>query len=207
MMKQSYLLLISLFIILIFLLISHLSKNNIEQFDKNLIVNKTIIEKQKHFTDYLALSNGSLDAINDILQNVIDNNNSRLITFNPGFSPVIKTDINNDEINDYGQFLVLMMNKFVTYEKFYFIDVEPEYKIKTNNQTKMKFNINVKLVQPEDIEPILLKFAVILLTEKLYSEFDGFNINNEPLLDQLPFDIVPNEDITFIEEFTIINKK
>jgi len=203
MMEQSYLL-FSLLLIIGYLVYSYFKHNNNQQ--KETFQNEGPIDKIEYLNDYVALSNGSLVFIKNILDSVIERNNNgtRLLTFNPGLNPVINCEIIKQEFDDYGQFLVQMMNKQLPYNQFTFVNSEPIYKIRTDNQTKMKFYITTNYtLLTDDLIPFTL--LVVLLNEKLYSEFNWFD--NSASLDQLPFDIVPEEGKTYIETFDIHTKK
>lgn len=184
--------------------------NNIEDATTQIVTNEEGSCLANHkYTDYdfATLQNGTLQKIKEILQNVIDQNNcdTRMIDFNPTYSPVTKCELEQNEFDDYGKYLVHMMNTQISYTCFKFISAEPEFKIKTDRQTKIQFYINVDHKHPGSKEKIHFRFLVVLLNEKLYSEFNGFN--EEPTAEQLPFDIVPDEGKTYIEVFTISNVK
>lgn len=158
--------------------------------------------------DYATLSNGSLQKINEIMQNVIDTNNcgARLITFNSGLSPVTKVELDKKECDEYSEFIITMMNNNIMYKCFTFISSEPGYKVKTENQVKMQFHINALYKHPDSVnDEIMFRFLLILLNDNPYCEYNNFN--EEPTADQLPFDIVASEGKTYIEVFAIDNKR
>lgn len=169
-------------------------------------VSKTIDELGQRFDnyDYSTLNNGSLQLINETLQTVIDKNNSdsRLLTFNPCLQPVIQSEINIKEFTDFGNFLIDELNNSSTYKCYTFIDVKPDYKIKTDSQVKMQFHIYALYKHPSYDDEIILQFLVVLISEQFYSEWGKME---EPTLEQLPFDIVPASGKTYIE--TLMLKK
>jgi hypothetical protein len=187
------------------------SASTIDNFDNivsdNIIIRDGKVKNKYNNYDYATLSNGSIQKINEIIQSVVDNNNcgGRLIMFNPGLSPIIRCEIERKEFDEYGEFLVIMMNNNITYKCFTFVSSEPEYKIKTENQVKMQFHINVLYKHPDnENDEIMLRFLVVLLNDNPYCEYGNFN--EEPTAEQLPFDIVASEGKTYIEVFTMDEK-
>lgn len=154
--------------------------------------------------DYNILNNGSLEIIKEMLQKVIDNNNinSKLIIFNTRLNPILKCDIDFREFNDYGLYLVKMLNETSKYKCFKFANVTPIYKIKADLQIKHQFILSVLYNYPSNNEVIKLKFLVVILYEQLYSESSKFFY--EPTVDQLPCDIVKGESSTYIDTFTLL---
>lgn len=157
--------------------------------------------------NYASLGNGSIQKINEITQQVIDrtNINSKVIFFNEGLQPIEKHALNQDEFDEYGKFLVKMLNSVMDYTCFKFVNAVPIQKVTTHNQTKHQFRINTLYKHPDDKEYMPLSFIAIILHEQSYSECG--EICGEQTIHVLTPDYVKGTGSTYIDTFMLLPEK
>ena len=197
---------------------NHSDKETFYEDAQHQIVTDNVIEKNGIYEDYeninfknnyATLGNGSVQKINEIAQQVIDrvNINSKLIIFNQAIQPVENCKINQQEFDDYGKFLVDMLNKVMDYTCFKFINVIPTSKLKTLNQKKHTLTLNELYNHPDDThldnkKPLHLSFVTSILFEQSYTEC-GEICGEQTSLTLTP-DYVEGSGQTYIDAFMLL---
>lgn len=137
--------------------------------------------------NYSKLKNGSIQVINTLTNQVIDqvNSKSKIIRFNFANQPITEEKIVLEEFEDYGKFIVEMLNTNMEYKCFSLVSIEPLRKTKCPSQIKYQMLINCAYKHPDDKEIIPIQLALVLLWEKGYSECKNFCEKGE-------FDLTPD---------------
>lgn len=126
------------------------------------------------------ISNSSIQLLNEILSNTKfkANQNSMIINFNPGLKQVASLYIKQEDIIEYGKYLVGLMNSVATIgNSFTFVKVNPIQKEQFENQLRVSFTIETKYKYPKTNNPSLeiapsdftLIINTVILFEKSYT--------------------------------------
>lgn len=185
-----YFIIVSLIVLVFYVYYYFYIKENVEDFFDQAIsqatTNNLIIEKDKEgkeFFDnmafnynYASLSNGSLQKINEIIQQTTDkiNSNGTIIHFNQGIQPLTECIIDPDEFDDITNCIINSMNSVLDYKCFTIIGTHPIKKIKCPKQTKYQMLIDTVYKHPEQNEFIDLTFIAIIIHDEGYYECEHF---------------------------------
>jgi len=184
-------------------------ENNQEQNVTDNVIKKDEIygtlENTNFMYNYATLKNGSIQKINEITNQVIDrsNQNSKMLFFNEGLQPVEKSELVENEFNDYGKFMTEELNKTMDYICFTLVNVIPISKLKTQNQNRMEMKINTLYKHPDNSKSLSLSFITVIIHEQTYTECPG--MNGEKTCHELTPDNVIGESFTYIDTFMVMS--
>ena len=120
--------------------------------------------------------NNTINKINELTNLAVNkaNNKSHMIIYNAALRQSKSIKMNDEETRDYGNFLVETINAVSVYKRFKFSKVINISKDQMENQMRMNFHLELAYKNPDANEPILLRFNVIFLFERLYDDDDQF---------------------------------
>ena len=216
----NILVLIAVVVIVVYIIVMFVPKikkyfisNTIEPFTETphtLTTDTVILEDEQYFQknntqfdyNYSSLNNGSIQAINALTNQVIEqvNSKSKIIRFNFANQPITEEKIMLEEFEDYGKFIVEMLNSNMEYKCFSLVSTEPLKKTKCPSQIKYQMLINCVYKHPDDKDIIPIQLALVLLWEQGYHECKNFCEKGE--FDLTP-DFVEGTDYSYIDTLVL----
>ena len=140
---------------------------------------------------------GALGKINELSDALIQKTNegTHMILFNTALRQTDPLPLNENEIIDYGKFLVNTMNEVAIYKKYKYDGVIGVSKDQMENQVRLNFHLKM-IYASSDSEKLPLQFNVVFLFEHLYDDdgkfFDRSGKEN-------------NNTSTYLDEFRLLN--